>query len=105
MNIEEMIADAQAEEAVKNSTETTTERIEKPVEQNVSINLQEYIVLKNKELDLDRLIAAIVNNVELNYDGSALDIKNSRRLVEAFRILYPEAYEDLYNSIKETEGE
>lgn len=79
-DIEEIIAEARAEESA--AAERKTERkpfderlIKKPKE--VSVDLEEYVRLRMKETDLNRLISAIIQGDDIE---------------QVFRVLYPELY-------------
>ena len=114
VDIEELIADARAEEEVARSMkesgatiwaqpdfrdelrdklkETFTPR----EEESVRIALKEYVTLINKAMDLDRVLSAIVDCFKLSYNNEYLTIHNENRIAETFRALYPDAYDSLY---------
>lgn len=116
-DIEEMIADAKAEEEVAREQEraaraakeekaredfrdTLREQLKDVLkvrndESKVTIPLSEYVILKQKEADLDRILNALVDDLELNYVKDALRIRGGERAIEAIRVLYPEAYDTL----------
>lgn len=113
-DIEEMIADAKAEEEVAREQEraakeekaredfrdTLREQLKDALkvrndESKVTIPLSEYVILKQKEADLDRILNALVDDLELNYTNDALRIRGGERAIEAIRVLYPEAYDTL----------
>ena len=62
----------------------------------VTITLDEYLVLKAKEMDLDRILRSIVGALTLSYNSEFLSIRESGGIVDAFRVLFPEAYEKIY---------
>lgn len=117
MDIEEMIADAKAEEEVAREQEraaraakeekaredfrdTLREQLKDALkvrndESKVTIPLSDYVILKQKEADLDRILNALVDDLELNYAKDALRIRGGERAIEAIRVLYPEAYDTL----------
>lgn len=112
-DIEEMIVDAKAEEEVAREQEraareekaredfrdTLRERLKEALipkdESKVTISLSEYVILKQKEADLDRILNALVDDLELNYCKDALRIGGGERAIEAFRVLYPDVYDHL----------
>lgn len=112
-NIDELIADAQAEEEVAREQEKAAkeekereefrntlrkglnEALSSKVDSKVTISLKEYVILKQKETDLDRILNALVDDLELNYCKDALRVRDGERSIEAFRVLYPEAYDTL----------
>ena len=116
-DIEEIIADAKAEEEVareqakaakeekaradfrdelRKQIHTTLDDFikEKKASNKVTIDLDEYITLKQKEIDLDRILSAIVDSVYLNYSKDDLRLDGDRP-IEVMRVLYPEAYDAL----------
>jgi acetyl-CoA carboxylase carboxyltransferase component len=113
MDIEEMIADAKAEEEVAREQEraakeekaredfrdTLRERLKEALipkdESKVTISLSEYVILKQKETDLDRILNAIVDGLGLSYSKEYLSLKESENVVDAFRVLYPDVYDHL----------
>lgn len=114
IEIEELIADARAEEEVAAEQEraareekaredfrnTLREQLKDALkvrndESKVTIPLSEYVILKQKEADLDRILNALVDDIELNYSKDALRIRGGERAIEAIRVLYPEAYDAL----------
>lgn len=109
VDIEEIIADARAEEEVareqaagkeKSFKDDLREKLKEAFtpkeEESVKIDLREYVTLVNKAMDLDRILNAIVDNLELNYSKDALRLGDRDIVVYAFRTLYPEAYDALY---------
>lgn len=115
-DIEEMIVDAKAEEEVAREQEraakaakeekaredfrdTLREQLKEALipksDNKVTISLSEYVILKQKEADLDRILNALVDDLELNYCKDALRIGGGERAIEAIRVLYPEAYDTL----------
>ena len=109
MEIDEMIADAKAEEKVKAEQEKDTnndfrdtlrnrlkEALTPKDDEKVTIRLDEYTVLTHKAMDLDRLLKAIVDCMELNYNKTGLRVYYDNRIIETFRALYPEVYESIY---------
>ena len=117
MDIEEMIADAKAEEEVAREQEraaraakeekaredfrdTLREQLKDALkvrndESKVTIPLSEYVILKQKETDLDRILNAIVDGLGLSYNNEYLYLKNDGRVSDAFRVLYPDVYDHL----------
>ena len=108
-DIEELIADAKAEEEVaaeqakaarekarEDFRETLRENLKEAFtpsyEDKVSVKLAEYTLLKQKELDLDRLLNAIADSFRLSYNKEYLML-NDDRVVETFRALYPDMYD------------
>lgn len=112
-DIEEMIVDAKAEEEVAREQEraareekaredfrdTLRERLKEALipkdESKVTISLSEYVILKQKETDLDRILNAIVDGLGLSYSKEYLSLKESENVVDAFRGLYSDVYDHL----------
>ena len=105
VDIEEIIADARAEEevareqaAAKEKTfkdelrEKLKETFKPREEERVTITLSEYVILTNKAMDLDRILNAIVDKLTLSYNNEYLILGDRDKVVDAFRVLYPEAY-------------
>ena len=113
MDIEEMIADAKAEEEVAREQEraareekaredfrdTLRERLKEALipkdESKVTISLSEYVILKQKETDIDRILNAIVDGLGLSYSKEYLTLRDDDKVVDAFRVLYPDVYDHL----------
>ena len=105
VDIEEIIADARAEEEVAREMAKSNFRDElrgklkeaftPREEENVRIALSEYVTLVKKAMDLDRVLNAIVDNVTLSYNKEYLRLDDESKVVDAFRVLYPEAYDAL----------
>lgn len=108
IEIEEMIADAKAEEETKNAVEKIKKYIapEKVRDSKVTIDLDEYIELKLKEQNHIRLADVIADSLELDYYGEELRIKDNSEILNAFKLLYPNTYYDLLvNAIEQKEAE
>ncbi len=114
IELEELIADARAEEEVAAEQEraareekaredfrnTLREQLKDALkvrndESKVTIPLSEYVILKQKEADLDRILNALVDDIELNYSKDALRIRGGERAIEAIRVLYSDVYDHL----------
>lgn len=108
-NIEEMIADARAEEEVareqqekaadKRFREQLREQLKdvlntKAESEKVTISLDEFLTLSLKAKDLDRLLNAIVSEAKLSYNKKYLTT-DGETVVNTFKVLYPEAYDHL----------
>ena len=116
-NLDEAIADARAEEEVakannikddfsKQLREGLKDALKVKNDEKVSISLKEYVQLKQKETDLERILSAIVNNLELNYSGEHLRLGSGEDMANVFKVLYPEAYDTaLALELKRNEGE
>ena len=123
VNIDEMIADAKAEEEVEKEQAKATKEEEKKKEfkdfikdvftpindSKVTISLREYTLLLQKEIDLQRILDAIVDGLELGYNKEYLILNKRENVVDAIRVLYPDIYDHLLSQAKtesaEKEGE
>ena len=102
--IEDIIAEARAEEELLNQEVNTgdtdfREAIKKTLEENlkdrpkVTIDIEEYILLRQKDKDLERLLHTILDCLELDYLGKDLMIKDERKIKDTIKILYTAAYD------------
>lgn len=124
VDIEEMIADAKAEEEVAREQAKAAkeekaredfrnvlrkglnEALSNKDDSKVTISLKEYVILKQKEQDLDRVMSAIIDAIELSYSNEYLRISNGESIINAFRVLYPNAYETIFEAeLKRAEKE
>lgn len=108
-DIEEIIADARAEEEVAREQakakkevsfkEQLREQLKDALmpkeESKVTISLKEYVILKQKEADLDRLLNVIVDGIGLSYNKDFLMLRHDEKVVDAIRVLYPDVYDRL----------
>lgn len=103
-DINEMIKSVKAEEEQERSAkfDKALMRLKnKKVEgrdSKVSITLGEYLMLKAMQIDLDRILRAIIDALTLSYNNEYLTIGDRDGIVDAFRILFPEAYEKAYEA-------
>lgn len=111
--IEDMIEEAKAEE--KAAEEKKEEKFRKELrkgleealnvkkEQQVSIPVAEYVMLKQKERDLELLAVSIMDDLELSYDKEELRISVGKNTVGTFKALYNVAYNAILEDFKVTE--
>lgn len=102
-DINEMIKSVKAEEEQEKNTkwgESLRQLKEKEEgrDSKVSITLGEYLMLKAMQIDLDRILRAIIDALTLSYNNEYLTIGDRDGIVDAFRILFPEAYEKAYEA-------
>lgn len=107
VNIEELIADARAEEEVsRKQAETFKEEIarklkekrpEKKAESMVAIPLREYVELTQKSLDFDRILDALANSFEYSDIYKELLLKDRKSdIANAYKVLFPGEYNAIY---------
>lgn len=72
-------------------------------EQQVSIPVSEYVMLKQKERDLELLAIAIMDDLELNYDKEDLRISGGNNTVRAFKTLFNTCYMSILDDFKAKE--
>lgn len=119
--IDEAIADAMAEEEIKQEQdkednekqfkedlrnalrENFSNFMGKKDDKKIMISLEEYLILNNKSKDLDRLIQAIVSDLHINYSKDGLRVGRDDNTVNAFKVLYPEAYADILDDMLKNE--
>lgn len=122
-SIEEIIADAKAEEEVraefKNSKNNVADNFKSELkaalknaladvteidEQIVRITLGEYMSLVYMARDLDLLKTAIARSLGLSYNEEYLSIKHDDEILDTYKTLYREEY-DAMLSIEQEKGE
>lgn len=121
-NIDEVIADARAEEevakeqAIESSEnkfredlkahliDTFKDNIKLNKENSVTLSLNEYLILKFKERDLENIISAIIPNLTLGYDGESLRLNNKSDVVDVIKVIYPDMYDAILEDLQK-EGE
>ncbi len=114
--IDEAIADAMAEEEVERETRKAIEAQEEKEDftdflkdhlierldssnNTVEIDLDELVILRQKEADLKRLLTVILNELELSYNNEYLRVNEAQNISNALRVLYPDAYDDLLKAL------
>ena len=102
INIDEMIADAIAEEEVKNDNKGMFSKFN---EVEITIPLKEYLSLKLMSADFDRIMRGIMDSFGLNYNGESLRVNNGESITEVMNVLYPDIMENLYEELKKKEQE
>ena len=106
-DINEMIADAKAEEQAKQ--EMKNEKFRKDLKHKlaemvgkapkVEVDLEEYTLLKINEMDLIRLMEAITADLTLSYSKEDLRLYGDNT-VNAFRVLFSDTYEEILEKLK-----
>lgn len=122
-DIDEMIADARAEEevakeqAIENSENKFREDLKAHLidafkdniklnkENSVTLSLNEYLILKFKERDLETITSAIIPNLTLGYDGESLRLNHKNDVVDVIKVIYPDMYEAILEDLQQKEGE
>ena len=121
-DIDEMIADARAEEEVakEQAIESSDNKFREDLkahlidafkdniklnkENSVTLSLNEYLILKFKERDLENIISAIIPNLTLGYDGESLRLNNKSDVVDVIKVIYPDMYDAILEDLQK-EGE
>lgn len=119
-NIDEIIADAMAEEEVKREQEKTKAKkkaadnfkkelkeslvnmvaeLAPQAEQTVKISLSEYIGLVYTLRDLELLKAVLFNNMELSYNKEYVKLTNDGEIINVLKLLYPTEYNEAYKKL------
>lgn len=119
-NIEELIADAKAEEEVmekqkeeqfktdlRNGLQNFFNKRNEEEKQNINIPLSEYLVLKIKERDLNIVINAITETLSLDYDKKSLKVYDGSKelIINTFKTLYRYIYDAKLEELQQEEGE
>lgn len=119
-NIEELIADAKAEEEVmekqkeeqfkadlRNGLQNFFYKRNEEEKQNINIPLSEYLVLKIKERDLNIVINAITETLSLDYDKKSLKVYDGSKelIINTFKTLYRYIYDAKLEELQQEEGE
>lgn len=120
--IDEAIADAMAEEEVEK------ERIEEMLKQGikdaeadaredfkdvlrehfstmkpsikVEIDLDEYVALKQKETDYDRVLTVIMKHLRLSYNNEYITTDGDvSEVTDVLKALYPKEYDNMFNAL------
>ena len=110
MDIEEMIADAKAEEEVEKDIDifggTNIFNKEPKYNRDVTIDLSEYTRLKLIEMDFNRVLSAAFKSLRLSYDFKRVYIESDGVITDVIRALYPDECEEIrLNLIKEENSE
>lgn len=100
MNIDEVIADAKAEEAVLTEEKEVMETWQN---EKVSTPISSLLVLSQANKDFERLLDVIVASFELSYNGKDLAIRDAGAIVEAMKVLYPCLCQDVLDILQEEE--
>lgn len=98
--IDEAIADAMAEEEVKQSMQPTAPAIQlvPPLEENkVTIDLEEYKELILQASDYERLLNEINDYIRLNYNED--DIEVIPNLTKFYKIFFPETCRSMHRRL------
>ena len=119
-NIDEIIADAMAEEEVKREQEKTKAKkkaadnfkkelkeslvnmvaeLAPQAEQTVKISLSEYIGLVYTLRDLELLKAVLFNNMTLSYSKEYAKLTNDEEIINVLKLLYPTEYNEAYKKL------
>lgn len=98
MNIDEVIADAMAEEQVAAETKKTKKPSFQP-KSLATIDLEEYVMLRQIEADHKRLLGLIIDACELGYSKTELRMYGED-VLQYIRMIYPEEYETRLAELK-----
>ena len=120
VDIEELIADAKAEEEVRKEQPckdfSFREELESHLkevfsdikarrENKVTIDLNEYLMLKFKERDLEKIVATILDELKLHYTKEDLTLYDDGAIVNMIKALYPEVYQNILYDLQEEDKE
>lgn len=123
-NIDEIIADAMAEEEVAKEQEKARAKkkaadnfkkelreslinmvaeLAPQAEQQVKIDLSEYIGLIYSLRDLELIKGILFNNVALSYNKEYLVINNDEDITNLLKVLFPTDYNEVYTRLVNTD--
>ena len=102
--IDQEVKKAKAQEAQATLKEAIAKKFCGSSNPKVTIDLEEYLALKELSRDYGRLMRVVQDNADLNYDGTEIRT-NDREITQAIKLLDPVFYEDLLRTLKEKENE
>ena len=103
MDIDEVIADAKAEEQVASEMKKVKKSFQPIAKSLATIDLEEYVALRQIEADHKRLIGLIIDCCELGYSKNELRMYGDD-VMQYIRMIYPEEYETRLAELKEGEA-
>lgn len=108
-NIEELIADAKAEEEVRREqakeeltntlTKSFTDAFKAKMGATVNVDVTEYVYLKQIEADYNRIMGAIERSFGPNYDNTKARIDDGDIILDVYKALYPAEFEEIQERI------
>ena len=99
MNIDEVIADAKAEETVEARMKQAIKKPSFQPKSLATIDLEEYVMLRQIEADHKRLLGLIIDACELGYSKTELRMYGDD-VLQYIRMIYPEEYETRLAELK-----
>ena len=97
----EMIADAMAEEEVAKANGYSIPKFDDGgITRNINVNLEEYIMLRKIRDDHIKLLDVIERCLRVSSYGDDLRFENESLVIDFYRAVYPDAYEDTYRKLK-----
>lgn len=96
-DIENFIAEAKKEEAKEPKI--------RPFNKVVSVDLQEYLELKQMETDFARIMGAIVESFGLSWNKEEISIRHEGKIMDVVKVLYPELCKTHFERLKAEEAE
>lgn len=103
-SIDEEVKKAREEEVNAELKESIAKKLCGSSHPKVSIDLEEYLALRELERDYGRLMRVIQDNADLNYSGEKVRTSGDE-IMQAIKLLDPVFYEDLLRTLKEKENE
>lgn len=104
MNIDEVIADAKAEEeTILNTEKISTPFMETWQSEDVAMPVYKVLEMAQSDKDFNRLLDIIIANFDLNYNKTDLVIRDTQPIVEAMKVLYPHMCEMILDDLRERE--
>ena len=103
-SIDEEVKKAKEEEAQAELKEAIGKNVCARSCPTVTIELEEYLALRELERDYGRLMRVVQDNADLNYNGTDLRTSGDE-IMQAIKLLDPVFYKDLLRTLKEKENE
>lgn len=103
MNIDEVIADAKAEEEALIAEKKPTPFMETWQSEDVAMPVYKVLEMAQADKDFNRLLDVIIANFDLNYNKTDLVIRDTQPIVEAMKVLYPHMCEMILDDLREKE--
>ncbi len=99
MNIDEVIADAMTEETLEARMKKAIETKKPSFQPKATIDLEEYVMLRQIEADHKRLLGLIIDACDLGYSKTELRMYGDD-VLQYIRMIYPEEYETRLAELK-----
>lgn len=96
MMIDELIADAKAEETVVENTNKNFNQ------GSMSLDINDLVAQRCKMVDYERIIGAVIANASLNWNKKGMTTDGDE-IMNTFKVLFPDVYDNLLADLKAKE--